>query len=243
MTEESLSTGRRGAILLMGLPGAGKGTQAFNLTGALSGFVHVDTGAEIYRRINDPAFAEDPTVQEQKRIYNEGLLNTPDWVAALLAERIRTYAGQGKGIIFSGSPRTISEAEAVVPLLTEIYGEEQILVLILGVSEETAKRRSLDRLVCGNPGCRYPTTKNQLGKACPQCGREFTDDRKTESWKVTKIDERFTEFRERTLPTIEYLLSLELAETIDAERTREEVSADVIKAVKRRFERESRSDS
>lgn len=90
----------KGAILLMGLPGVGKGTQAFNLIGSFPNFVHVDTGAEIYRRIHDPTFASDPTVQKQREIYEAGLLNDPRWVANLVVERIHTYASQGKGLSF-----------------------------------------------------------------------------------------------------------------------------------------------
>jgi len=68
-TPRSHATGGRsgvkpGAILLMGLPGAGKGTQAFRLAAQFPNFVHFDTGGEIYRRVSDPHFAADPLVQE-----------------------------------------------------------------------------------------------------------------------------------------------------------------------------------
>jgi adenylate kinase family enzyme len=233
MAKERMSIG---AILLMGVPGVGKGTQAFKLTEVLPNFVHFDTGAEIYRRIYDPDFALDPLVQEQKKLYESGALNDPRWVTELATERIRYYAKQGKGVIFSGSPRTLYEATVLMPLLAEIYGGN-VLVLILSADEETARKRSLNRLVCANKECRFPTTKDRAGKRCPQCGKKLpkADEQGKESWKVEKIAERFKEFRERTLPVFSYLLSLELAETVNAERTEEEIFADIFEAVKRRF--------
>src|SRR3990172_12149992 len=129
-----------GAILLMGLPGAGKGTQAFRLAERLE-YAHFDTGAEIYRRVSDPHFANDPLVQEQKELYFGGKLNTPEWVAGLVSERIRFYSERGQGIIFSGSPRSLYEAEAVLPLLEECYGRERILLAEIGGSPETARKR------------------------------------------------------------------------------------------------------
>jgi len=220
----------------MGLPGAGKGTQAFKLIERFPNFVHFDTGAEIYRRINDPAYASDPVVQRQKKLYNEGLLNDPQWVADLIVERIRHYGAQGKGIVFSGSPRTLYEAQVLMPLLFEIYGEDRTLVILLSVREETARQRAFDRLVCSNSRCRYPTTRKHLGEPCPKCGRKLTDDRTTEGWKITKTDERFKEFRERTLPALAHLLSFGIAEVIDAEGTREDVFAKILEAIGRRLD-------
>jgi len=225
----------KGAILLMGLPGVGKGTQAFNLIGSFPNFVHVDTGAEIYRRIHDPTFASDPTVQKQREIYEAGLLNDPRWVANLVVERIHTYASQGKGVIFSGSPRTLYEAETIAPLLFEVYGRDRVLVLTLSTAEETARRRAFNRLTCPRRECRYPTTRDHAGERCPHCGEILAADQESEAWKATKIDERFREFRQRTLPALDYLASLGLVEIIDAEGTREEVSTMVLEAIKRRL--------
>lgn len=229
---------KRGAVIFMGLPGTGKGTQALKLVERFPDFAHFDTGGEIYRRINDPAFAGDPNVQEQKRIYESGILEDPQWVAELVSERIVFYAKRGKRLVFSGSPRSLPEARTIVPLLFKVYGRERVLVIILTASKETVRKRSRNRLVCSNKRCRYPTTKEHGGERCPQCGRKLptAEEQKGESWKVSKLETRFKEFEERTLPAIEYLLSLGLAaEVIDAEGPEEEVFAKVMEAVKRRF--------
>lgn len=229
---------KKGAILLMGLPSIGKGTQALKLVERFPDFAHFDTGGEIYRRINDPAFAGDPNVQEQKKIYESGILEDPQWVAKLVAERIRFYTREGKGIVFSGSPRTPYEAETIAPILFEAYGRDHVLVLVLSASEKTAAKRSRNRLVCSNRGCRYPTTKEHAGERCPQCGEKLptAEEQKGEEWKVATLETRLKEFRERTLPALEYLLSLGIAtEVIDAEKPPKEIFVDVLAAVERRL--------
>jgi len=221
----------------MGLPGIGKGTQALKLVERFPNFMHFDTGGEIYRRINDPAFANDPRVREQKRIYESGVLNDPRWVAKLVEERTRFYAREGEGIIFSGSPRTLYEAKKIIPLLCKVYGKEHVLVLLLTTSEETAKKRGLNRLVCSNPECRYPTTKKYSGKRCPNCGKRlpFAKEQKGEDWKTSKFETRLKEFYERTLPALNYLRSLGLVEEINGEEAKGEVFQKVLAAAKQKF--------
>ena len=223
-----------GAILLMGLPGAGKGTQAFRLAAQFPNFVHFDTGGEIYRRVTDPHFANDPLIQEQRRIHLSGDLNTPEWVAGLVSERIRFYSGKGQGVIFSGSPRTLLEAEAIVPLLQECYGPEQILGAYLGISEGTAKARARNRLTCPNKGCRYPTTRAKEGTPCPKCETILEEDPE-ERWKINELPSRFREFRERTAPTIDFLGRHFGITKINAEKSEEEIFAALATAVRKKF--------
>ncbi|PJC23242.1 hypothetical protein COV28_01065 [candidate division WWE3 bacterium CG10_big_fil_rev_8_21_14_0_10_48_23] len=228
---------KKGAILLMGLPGIGKGTQAFKLVKQFPNFLHFDTGAEIFRRINDPHFSSDKVVGEQKKVYEAGLLNDPRWVAKLVEEQIRFYAREGEGIIFSGSPRTLYEAKKIIPFLCEVYGKEHVLVLLLTTSEEIAKKRSLNRLVCDNPKCRYSTTKKYSGERCPNCGKKFpfAKEQKGEDWKISTFETRLRQFYERTLPALNYLRSLGLVEEINGEKSKEEIFQKVLAAAKQKF--------
>ncbi len=226
----------KAAILLMGLPGAGKGTQAFRIMERFPNFVHFDTGGEIYRRITDPSYENDPVVQEQNELYFAGKLNDPKWVSELVGERISFYSEAEKGIIFSGSPRTLFESKQIAPILFKSYGRDRVLVLVLGIAQETALSRSLNRLVCTNKTCRYPTTKDMAGKPCPTCSQVLPEgEQAEEAWKTEQIETRFNEYQERTVPALEYLLSFEIAEMIDGELSQEEVSARVFEAVKRRL--------
>jgi len=242
-TPRSHATGGRsgvkpGAILLMGLPGAGKGTQAFRLAAQFPNFVHFDTGGEIYRRVSDPHFAADPLVQEQKEIYFGGKLNTPEWVAGLVAERIHFYSDKNQGVIFSGSPRTLYEAEAILPILEECYGRERILVIEMKVSPETARERSLNRITCTKKGCRYPAHRSQGGKPCPNCGQLLPESgtQADEQWKIAQMGTRLKEYEERTKPALKFL-KYELAHVhVNAEIDEESVFAKVLEAVKRNLE-------
>lgn len=222
-----------GAILLMGLPGAGKGTQAFRLAKRFPNFVHFDTGGEIYRRVTDPHFANDPLVQEQKEIYFAGKLNAPEWVAGLVAERIRFYSGKDQGVIFSGSPRTLYEAQAVLPLLIEGYGRERILVIEISVSSETARKRSVSRITCANKSCRYPTMPEEGGKPCPNCGQILPGPQASgdEQWKVVQMDTRIKEFEERTRPALDHMKEHAAYARIDGEKDEEKVFSQVLAAV------------
>jgi adenylate kinase len=227
-----------GAILLMGLPGAGKGTQAFRLAKQFPNFVHFDTGGEIHRRVTDPHFADDPLVKEQEKIYFAGDLNTKEWVAGLVLERIRFYSGKNQGVIFSGSPRTLYEAEAVLRLLIECYGREQILVLEVIVSPETARKRSTTRIICANDACRYPVTQEKAGTPCPNCGQTLPGPRMQakEQWKVDKMPTRIKEFEERTRPAMGFLQKEVAYVSVDGEKSEEEVFAQILSAVKKNLE-------
>jgi adenylate kinase len=226
----------KAAILFMGPPGTGKGTQTFKVTERFPNFTHFDTGGEIYRKVTDPRFATDSVVQKQKEIYFAGILNDPQWVSELVAERIKTYAKQDRGVVFSGSPRTLHEAKTIIPTLFDAYGKDRVLTFILEVSKETAKKRSLGRISCSNKKCRYPATKDQRGKPCPACGTTLPmEDQKDEIWKISHLDTRFKEYRERTLPAVKYLFSLGLGETLDGEKSAEETFIQVVEAIERRL--------
>jgi len=223
-----------GAILLMGLPGAGKGTQAFRLASQFPNFVHFDTGGEIFRRVTDPHFADDPLVQEQKEIYFDGKLNTPEWVAGLVSERIRFYSGKGQGVIFSGSPRTLYEAETILPLLVGCYGKKRVLMVEVSVSTDVARERSLERITCANKACRYPAAREEAGKPCPNCGQNLPAARQAdEAWKIAQIDTRFQEFAVRTVPAIKFLKDRVAHVRIDGEKGRDEVFTQILAAVKK----------
>lgn len=227
-----------GAILLMGLPGAGKGTQAFRLAKQFPNFVHFDTGAEIYRRLTDPAFADDPIIQREIKRYFGEVLNTPSWVTKIVSERIRYYSEQGKGVIFSGSPRTPPEAEAVLPLLEKRYGKDRILILEVAVSPKTATERSRTRLTCENKLCRYAATLEQRGKPCPECGTPLPlEERKEDKWKYEGMvsGTRIQEFEQLTQPALDYLKERVAHARIDGEKNEDEVFAQILAAVNKKL--------
>ena len=226
----------KAAILLMGLPGAGKGMQAFRITNRFPNFVHFDTGGEIYRRLTDPTFDDDPIIQRERKRYFGKLLNTPSWVTEMVSERIRQYSGQEKGIIFSGSPRTPPEAEEILPLLEECYGRGHILVFEVAVSPETATERSRTRLTCDNKLCRYGATLEQRGLPCPECGTILPQEQPDkEKWKYEgMVDKtRIREFEQLTQPALDFMKERIAHTRVDGEKNEDEVFAQILEAIER----------
>lgn len=193
------------AIILFGSPGSGKGQQADLLADSL-GLIHIDTGKLIRSILADPNALKDPATKKEKDLNDAGILNTPSWVVEVLSQKIEAVAKLGYGIVFSGSPRTLYEAERVIPLLEKLFGREGVHVFFLNVPLETAARRNRDRYICSV--CRRPLlaqyypSKNP--ERCPVCAapleRRIDDD-------PAKFATRTKEYMERTQPAIEYARS------------------------------------
>jgi adenylate kinase family enzyme len=216
----------KAAIMLMGLPGAGKSTQAFRLVSALGDFLHFDTGGEIYRRIYNPHYAEDPLIQEQRRVYEGGFINDPAWVARLVVEQIQRYAAEEKGLVFSGSPRSRDEASEILAAMFAAYGKN-VVAIVLKIDEGTAAERARTRAVCSNRACRFPTKVVDVGTPCPHCGTTIPKPAEEERWKIRLLDTRLREYWERTHPVVEKLQELGVVHIVDGEMTEEKVQEEI----------------
>ena len=165
---------RKLAIFLIGPPGSGKGTQA-DLLAQRFGLVHVQTSKLGEEKINNQELVKnDPELAEVKRLYDKGELFPPPWTVKIVLEKAQELAGQGKGIIFSGSPRTIYEAEQEMPYFENLYGKENIKVVNIKIDEEESVFRNSNRRVCkasGHPIPNFDQFKNML--VCPQDGSEI----------------------------------------------------------------------
>ncbi|OGC55649.1 hypothetical protein A2797_01115 [candidate division WWE3 bacterium RIFCSPHIGHO2_01_FULL_48_15] len=219
----------KAAIVLMGPSGVGKGTQAFRLTKCFPGFIHFDTGQEIKKRVDDLAFALDPNVTKQREIYYRGDLNDTRWATALVCEKIKAYALEGFGIILSGSPRTVYEAEQIGPLVKEIFGQN-VLIIKINVSEDAVRQRMASRVVCNNAFCGFPSTKEQIARLCPQCGKGKLAPKSLDSEEA--IRRRIAWFYTQTIPALSnlYLLGIPLVE-VDGEGDEERVFSQILVAI------------
>jgi len=130
------------AIMVMGPPGSGKGTQAQFVADTI-GATHYDTGARLRELI---AAGKVPDSN-----YNQGKLVDPFVVAKIVIDDVRPLAEKGESVVFSGSPRSLEEAfgdethSGLIPLLEEIYGKENIMGFILNISVEEAIERNSKR--------------------------------------------------------------------------------------------------
>src|SRR3989344_3969580 len=113
------------AIVIMGMVGSGKDTQSDILEARL-GYKRIRTSKLLQAEFENskPEDSDYELIQEQKRVFIEGLLNDPTWVTSVVIKQVKSLESQNvPGIIFSSSPRTLPEAEVLFPELEKVYGK------------------------------------------------------------------------------------------------------------------------
>lgn len=194
--------------MVIGSPGAGKGTQASLLAEKYDLF-HWETSKVVGKTIEEaPKGAY--VIMEGKRYYfktekklrKEGKLWDPPFVVYIVKKKIKQLAKEGKGIALVGSPRTLYEGERIIPLFKKLYGSQNIKVFLIEISEKEAIWRNTRRRECKL--MRHPIlyTKETIKLTkCPFDGSKLVK-RKDDTREVIKI--RLKEYKKRTLPLIEY---------------------------------------
>jgi len=178
-------------IVMLGAPGAGKGTYASRLNVSL-GIPHVSTGD----MVRDEIKAQTELGKKIKQYSDKGELVPDEIIIQLLADRLKKPDCQ-KGFILDGFPRTINQAEALDKI-------SKIDVAInLNVPDEIIITRLSNRVTCRKCGAIYNllTLKPKKEGVCDNCGGELYQ-RYDDKPKV--IQERLNVYRENTEPLIEY---------------------------------------
>lgn len=116
------------AIILLGRPGSGKDTQA-NLLAKKFGLVHVISSKLIEKVLksrgkNVKLEGKIYNLEKERHLQRSGFLNTPEFVAAIIKSKIKLAAYRDKGVVMSGSLRTLRELENELPLLDKLYGKD-----------------------------------------------------------------------------------------------------------------------
>ena len=137
------------AIILLGRPGSGKDTQA-ELLAKKFGLAHLISSKIIEKVLESP----ENSVKLEGKIYNlekerylqrrSGLLNTPVFVSALVKSEIKSIALRGKGIVMSGSLRTLRELKDELPLFNKLYGKN-VYIFYVKISPKEVYIRNLKR--------------------------------------------------------------------------------------------------
>ena len=206
-------------IILLGPPGAGKGTQAQRLV-TERGMLQLSTG-DMLRE----AVAQDtPVGRQAKAVMDAGGLVSDAIVSALIGERLDS-AGDA-GIIFDGFPRTREQAEALDLLLSE-RDRSLDYVIELEVEEDALVRRIVGRFTCANCCAPYhdeyarPLTEG----VCDQCGAtEFV--RRPDDNEAT-VRRRMAEYRAKTEPILPYYEQRGLVRRVDGMASVEQVAAQI----------------
>jgi len=196
-------------IILLGPPGSGKGTQAILLAEKFD-LYHLETSKLIERKIVEAKkgdFVEIESkkyfLEKEKKLWKRGILCSPPFVTYLIKEKIKELAKEKKGIVFSGSPRTLYEGEEVTPLLKKLYPSENIKIVLLKLRAEESIWRNSHRRICEL--MRHPvlyskeTIKLTL---CPLDGSKLIKREGLDDPEIIKI--RLKEYKERTFPLVDY---------------------------------------
>ncbi|MCD5396537.1 MAG: nucleoside monophosphate kinase [Candidatus Pacebacteria bacterium] len=196
-------------IIIIGPPGSGKGTQATLLADRL-GLFYFETSRIIEPKIMgarpyDYVIIEGRKyyLKEEKKKWESGELWSPPFVTYWVQEKIKELAEKEEGIVFAGSPRTLYEAERIMPLLNKLYGKKNIKIILFTLSAKTSIFRNSHRRICEL--LRHPILYNEETKnltKCPLDGSKLIRRKKLDDPETIKI--RIKEYKERTLPIIDY---------------------------------------
>lgn len=182
-------------IILLGPPGAGKGTQAQRLV-ERHGMRQLSTGDMLRAAVK----AGTPTGLEAKAIMERGELVSDAIVSALIGDELDAM-GPDTGAIFDGYPRTAAQAEALDGILAE-RGRKLDHVIELGVDEEALVERITGRFTCAACGKGYHDSFEQpkVPGTCDKCGG--TEFKRRPDDNAETVRTRLAEYRAKTAPIL-----------------------------------------
>jgi adenylate kinase len=182
-------------IILLGPPGAGKGTQAQRLVDQ-HGMVQLSTGD----MLRETRKADTPLGREVAGVMDSGALVSDEIVSAMIDAKLAAI-GAGAGAIFDGYPRTAAQAESLDTILAA-HGRGLDHVIELEVDEDALVERITGRFTCANCGKGYHDKFAQPAVAgtCDRCGSTEFKRRPDDNEETVRT--RMAEYRAKTAPIL-----------------------------------------
>jgi len=207
-------------IIMLGAPGAGKGTQAKKLAEKF-GIPHISTG-DIFRA----NIKNGTELGKKAKVYmDQGLLVPDELVVDLVVDRLKN-ADCKNGYVLDGFPRTIPQAEALDEALSK-SGENVEYAINVDVADEVIVNRMSGRRACLSCGATYhvvniPPKKEGI---CDVCGKELVlrDDDKPET-----VKKRLAVYHEQTQPLIDYYAAKGILRTVDGTKSMDDTFDEIV---------------
>jgi adenylate kinase len=206
-------------LLIMGRPGAGKGTQAANIKEYYK-IPHISTGDMFREAIKN----KTPLGVKASEYINKGLLVPDEVTIGLVKERL-SQDDCAKGYLLDGFPRTIPQAEALEDLSREIGRPVELVVVITADKEELVKRIS-GRRVCPKCGNSYHLAfkKPLVDGICDACGSELIQ-RKDDT--IESLNVRLDAYENQTKPLVDFYKNKDLLKEVDGLQSIDKVFEDI----------------
>ena len=212
-------------IVMLGAPGAGKGTQAKMISEKYN-VPHISTGDIFRANIKE----NTPLGQKAKEYMDKGLLVPDELVVDLVVDRLAQDDAKN-GYVLDGFPRTIPQAEALTEALDKI-GEKLDYAIDVEVTDDNIINRMTGRRACVACGGTYhikfnPTKKEGI---CDACGGELIlrDDDKPET-----VKQRLTVYHDQTQPLIDYYTKEGILKEVDGTLDLQAVFAEIVKILEK----------
>jgi adenylate kinase len=205
-------------VIMLGPPGAGKGTQAERVA-RTRGIPRISTG-DILR---DAVHHHTPVGESVRAIMERGELVSDDVMIGIVTERLGRE-DVSPGFVLDGFPRTVAQAAALDRLMD---GRDPLIVLDIVVPESELARRLGTRMICGECGTNA-TGKEPPGGCCAKCGGRLMQ-RADDNDAV--VLERFKIYQTATKPLVEFYRDRPTFRSIDGAQTADSVTAALAAAI------------
>ena len=208
-------------IIMLGAPGAGKGTQAKKIADSYH-IPHISTG-DIFR-----ANIKEGTElgKKAKEYMDQGLLVPDELVVYLVVDRVQKE-DCANGYVLDGFPRTIPQAECLDEALTKLNTKIDYAINV-EVPDENIINRMSGRRACVSCGATYHIVNvpSKVEGICDRCGKELIlrDDDKPET-----VKKRLDVYHEQTQPLIDYYTKQGCLVEVDGTQAMEDVFASIVK--------------
>ena len=200
-------------LILLGPPGAGKGTQADKLKDDF-GLPYIGTGDLLRKHKED----ETALGREAKAYMDNGDLVPDDLVIRMILEEVEEHGAHG--FLLDGFPRSVGQAEALDEALAE-NGRRLTAAVLIAVDDELVIKRLSGRRQCSNGHLYHESFDPPKNEGyCDQCGKPL---RQREDDKVDVIRKRLATYHELTEPLIDYYQERGLLQRFDGSRSPDEV--------------------